>query len=269
MKKIILRVLVFLLIGIQLIPVDQTNPASDPKDDFITQLNPPKEIANILKTSCYDCHSNEVVYPWYTNIAPLKFWINNHIKEGKGHLNFSEWGTYSLDRAQHKLEECIEMVEDGEMPIDSYTLMHGDAELSGDQKTKLIEWLEVNYTTLRKAYILEKITGEYTDDYDIKHSITETTWQQDTLNTFHLLKWNYEDLYIIAKNDSANPSQKGLFSRIDITSLRDQEPYEWGFCLSTFDAASIEGAEKSAAADGENLKEGCNGYPFSKMKPNN
>lgn len=136
-KKIALYT-VILLVLIQLIRIDKTNKALTPENDFINLTKPDTEIAFILKTSCYDCHSNEVTYPWYTNIAPISWWIKHHINEGSEHLNFSEWGTYSAKKADHKLEECVEMVSEGEMPMWSYTLMHSNAKLDPIRKEKLI-----------------------------------------------------------------------------------------------------------------------------------
>lgn len=100
----------------------------------------PTEIAGILKTSCYDCHTNESLYPWYTNIAPVSWWIKKHINEGRDELNFSEWGSYSLRRKDHKLDEIVEMIDEEEMPLKSYLITHGDASLSAAQKTQLVEW---------------------------------------------------------------------------------------------------------------------------------
>lgn len=136
-KKVALYTAVVLAL-IQFIRIDKTNQALTPQNDFIQVSGAEQEIATILKTSCYDCHSNEVTYPWYTNIAPVSWWIKHHINEGSEHLNFSEWGTYSAKKADHKLEECVEMVSEGEMPMWSYTLMHSNAKLDEAQKDKLI-----------------------------------------------------------------------------------------------------------------------------------
>src|SRR6218665_2853001 len=126
-----------LLVLIQLIRIDKSNPASDPASDFITATAATPEVASLLKASCYDCHSNESTYPWYTNIAPVSWWIKHHIDEGRGELNFSEWEGYSWRRKDDKLEECVEMIEEGEMPMSSYTLVHKEAELNAEQKAKL------------------------------------------------------------------------------------------------------------------------------------
>ncbi|MEP2026185.1 heme-binding domain-containing protein, partial [Reichenbachiella sp.] len=96
----------------------------------------------IIKTSCYDCHSYHTKYPWYTNVAPLSWWIGDHIEEGREHFNLSEWGAYSEKKALHKLEEFYEEVEEGEMPLTSYTLIHGEASLSDEQVKKLVTWVK-------------------------------------------------------------------------------------------------------------------------------
>ena len=134
--------LVFLFLVIQSIRIDKTTESVNPTTDFITLTSANAEVANTLKIACYDCHSNQPTYPWYTNIAPVSWWIKHHINEGSQHLNFSIWGTYSEKRKNHKLEECIEMIEEGEMPISSYTLMHGEAKLTDAQKLQLVEFFK-------------------------------------------------------------------------------------------------------------------------------
>ncbi len=134
--------LLFLLIVIQFFRIDKTTQPADPAKDFIALTSANVEIANTLKMACYDCHSNQPEYPWYTNIAPVSWWIKHHINEGSHHLNFSEWGTYTEKRKNHKLEECIEMVEEGEMPMSSYTIMHENAKLTDAQKLQLVEFFK-------------------------------------------------------------------------------------------------------------------------------
>ena len=142
LKKIGLGVLV--LFGIAQF-FNPTKNQSDvvPASDFILTEKPSEEIANILKESCYDCHSNNTRYPWYDRITPVNFWVEDHVQHGKGHLNFSFWQTLSAKKKEHKLEECIEMVEDRSMPLSSYTLMHGDAKLSDEQIKTLNDWLQM------------------------------------------------------------------------------------------------------------------------------
>lgn len=123
---------------IQFIRISKVNPEIITENDFLVSVNASPEISSLIKTSCYDCHSNETTYPWYTNIAPVSWWIKHHINEGREELNFSEWSTFKEKRKNHKLEECVEMIEENEMPMSSYTLLHKNAALSEEQKQKLI-----------------------------------------------------------------------------------------------------------------------------------
>ncbi|MGW8267021.1 MAG: heme-binding domain-containing protein [Longimicrobiales bacterium] len=100
----------------------------------------PAEVRSVLRTSCYDCHSNETVWPWYSGVIPAKWLVRNHVIEGRGHLNFSTWSEYPPERAARKLEEVVEMVEEGEMPVGSYVWLHGDAALSADEAALILDW---------------------------------------------------------------------------------------------------------------------------------
>ncbi len=91
-----------------------------------------------MKTSCYDCHSNNTKYPWYSEVAPISWWIADHVTEGKDELNLSLWTTFSDKKRNHKLEEMIELIEKKEMPLESYLPMHSEAELSESQQQELI-----------------------------------------------------------------------------------------------------------------------------------
>ncbi|MCW3160015.1 heme-binding domain-containing protein [Chryseobacterium oryctis] len=141
MKKVLV-VLLVAFIMIQFFPIDKTNPTPTPGMDFLTIKKTPPEIAKIISTSCYDCHSNETKYPWYSNIAPASWFLKNHINEGRKHLNFSTFATYEPKRQAHKLEECIETVEKKEMPLESYYLGHQDAKLTDEQRKILVEYFK-------------------------------------------------------------------------------------------------------------------------------
>ena len=142
MKKKIIVGLLTLLILIQFILVDKTNPPVDVNNDFITVTKARAEIAAVLKNACYDCHSNETKYPWYFNVAPVSWWAKDHVNDGRKHLNYSIWNSYNKERQNHKLEEMYSEVEEDEMPLSSYTIMHGDAKLTDEQKAALTEWLK-------------------------------------------------------------------------------------------------------------------------------
>ena len=140
-KKILIALLgVFIII--QLIkPVKNQSEAVTPNDIF-ANFKSENSTKQLIRTSCYDCHSNNTVYPWYAEIQPLAWWLADHVKEGKSELNFSEFASYKPKKADHKLEEVIEMIQEGEMPLKSYTLIHGNAKLSDGQKKAIITWAE-------------------------------------------------------------------------------------------------------------------------------
>ncbi len=141
MKKILLTLLVA-LVAMQFIQIDKTNPISDEKLDFLVMNNTSPEIASQIKASCYDCHSNQSVYPAYTYVQPIGWFVKNHIEEGKHNLNFSEFGNYSAKKQAHKLEESYEMIEKGEMPLSSYTIIHKEAVLDEAQQNVLISYFK-------------------------------------------------------------------------------------------------------------------------------
>ena len=138
-KKILL-LLLLVFVGMQFYRPDKNIDENESKTVFLTETNPPEDVKAILASSCYDCHSNNTVYPWYNNIAPVSYWLADHIRHGKGHLNFSEWEKYSKKKKDHKLEELIEMVEKKEMPLKEYTWTHSEAKLSEAQISSLIDW---------------------------------------------------------------------------------------------------------------------------------
>lgn len=145
-KRRILYILIAALVLIQFSRIDKTNPPVDAKLDFINMTNPPVEVAATLKNACYDCHSHETAYPWYTNVAPLSWWIKGHINGGLKHLNLSTWGNYDAKKKEHKMDEAIEYVEKKWMPLSSYTWLHPEAKLTDDQRTELIGFFKLQMT---------------------------------------------------------------------------------------------------------------------------
>ena len=142
MKKKILIALLVILVGIQFIrPARNNGEASGPKD-FTHYVQVPEHIKTTLQSSCFDCHSNHTNYPWYASINPVGLWLNHHIEEGKSELNFSDFAAYDLKRMVHKLEEVAEEVQEGHMPLPSYTLIHTDTKLSPEQVQQIVEWVK-------------------------------------------------------------------------------------------------------------------------------
>ncbi len=144
-RKIIKTVLIIaavLLVVIQFFPIDKTNPKVDLAQDFVQNTTPPKEIANLLTTACYDCHSHTTKYPWYTNVQPFAWWIKGHVNNGNEHLNFSTWTTYEPKKKSHKIEEMIEVVAGKEMPMLSYMVAHNEAWINAEQRKALVDWFK-------------------------------------------------------------------------------------------------------------------------------
>lgn len=141
MKQKILLGLLVVLVLIQFIRIDKTNPESIPAKDFIAVENPPANIAAIMKNACYDCHSHHTAYPWYTNVAPISLMIRSHIRGGRQQVNFSTWADYDTKKKNHKIQEMIESIETSYMPMKSYTWLHPEAKLSADDRKVLVDWL--------------------------------------------------------------------------------------------------------------------------------
>ena len=139
-RKILLSILLVLIV-IQFFHPSKNQSTELLSTDITKVHNVPETVMTILKTSCYDCHSNNTVYPWYNNIQPVAWWLNNHVKEGKDHLNFSDFGSYPEKKAKHKLQEVKEVIEENEMPLTSYTIIHRDAQLNDTQKKQVIDWV--------------------------------------------------------------------------------------------------------------------------------
>ena len=140
LKKIAI-VLVVILVGMQFIPTDVNRQEEIPKTDIRYVYDVLDNVMNILQTSCYDCHSNNTNYPWYSDVQPMRFLMDKHIREGKEELNFNEFGSYSDRRKKNKLKSIIGQIKDEEMPPLSYTFMHGNTHFLKEEKIKLIEWI--------------------------------------------------------------------------------------------------------------------------------
>jgi hypothetical protein len=108
--------------------------------DITRVYHVPDIVQSLLKTACYDCHSNNTIYPWYSRIQPGAWFMANHVKNGKEDLNFSDFGSYSLRKQQHKLKSIAEEINEGDMPIAPYKLLHSNARLNEHQKAILVDW---------------------------------------------------------------------------------------------------------------------------------
>lgn len=134
MMRYVLLGVVFLLVGIQLVPVERTNPP------VTAEIQSPAEVQAILKRACYDCHSNETIWPWYSYIAPISWRVAGHVDHGRGDLNFSTWGDLPTDEHEKLRQEIGEEVEKGGMPLPDYLRMHSEARLSQQDVATLTAW---------------------------------------------------------------------------------------------------------------------------------
>jgi len=139
--KIIGLVLLVVLVGLQFFPTGTNHSTTIPSTDFVKTYKAPEDIAQTLQTSCYNCHSNNTDYPWYSKVQPVGWLLENHINKGKKELNLSEFGSYSDRRQQSKLTSMISQIEDDKMPLAAYTFIHRDARLSKDKKINLLDYL--------------------------------------------------------------------------------------------------------------------------------
>lgn len=139
-KKIALSVIAILAV-LQFLPINTGVPEVDPKGTFENLMGQSQELS-LIKAACYDCHSYDTKYPIYVQIAPISFWLNSHIQEGRKKLNFSIWNSYSEKKQKHKIEECIEMVSEKKMPLLSYMIMHPEAGISDTQRAELKSYFE-------------------------------------------------------------------------------------------------------------------------------
>lgn len=139
--KIIAIVLLLAFVGIQFIPTTRNQSDTIPSTDFMLVNNVPETIQKKLQVSCYDCHSNNTQYPWYNNVQPVAWFLEDHINEAKSELNFNEWDSLSTRRKKSKLRSIIKQIESGEMPLNSYTLIHKDAEFLEKEAEEMINWI--------------------------------------------------------------------------------------------------------------------------------
>jgi hypothetical protein len=139
--KIVLVVLLLGFISIQFFGIEKSNPEFDSQLDFLTIENPPENIEKIFRNACYDCHSNETQWPWYANVAPMSWMIEDHVEEGRDYINLNDWGDYELEDRHYILEEMMEEIDHEEMPLPAYRIFHRDSRITDIQKAELFEWI--------------------------------------------------------------------------------------------------------------------------------
>ncbi len=149
--KIVLICLAVVFLGIQFVRIDKSNPPIETEKTMEAAINVPPDIQQIMARSCNDCHSNKTVYPWYSNVAPVSWWMRNHINDAKRELNVSEYATYTPKKQERKLKEVCEQVRSGEMPLPSYLIIHRSSVLSQSEIDAICAWTDAE----RKKIVLE------------------------------------------------------------------------------------------------------------------
>jgi len=149
-KKILVGLLV-IFIAMQFIRPEK-NLSGDTSKDITTLYPMSDSVKLIYNKACADCHSNKTNYPWYTAIQPIGYWTADHVNDGKKHFNFNEFAGYRITKQNHKLEEVIDEIKEGEMPLPSYTLIHSEAKLTEDEKEILTKWCQSIMDTLKATY---------------------------------------------------------------------------------------------------------------------
>jgi len=150
MKKVGIGLLVILLLLQAYRPAKNDSKKTD--NDISASYAVPDDVKLILAKACNDCHSNNTAYPWYSNIQPVGIWLNNHVNDGKRHMNFNEFKTFKVARQYKKLDECIEQIKEGEMPLESYTWIHKEAKLTEAEKQKLYDWCGAVRDSIKARY---------------------------------------------------------------------------------------------------------------------
>ena len=157
MLKKILLVLLAALVILQFIH-PKKNKAEGPLPNYIgNSFTIPADVKTILAKACNDCHSNNTRYPWYANFQPIHWWLDKHIKNGKKELNFDEYTSRSLRFQYKKMEEVIDEVKEGAMPLNSYTWVHKDAKLTIEEKAKITSWAQSIRDTLEAKYPMDSL----------------------------------------------------------------------------------------------------------------
>jgi Haem-binding domain len=142
-KRILLTVLAIGAVA-QFFQPDRSVPPIVPANDMLEMTQAPDEIRTLVQGACYDCHSDQSTYPWYASITPLNFWLQDHINEGREKMNFSRWNE---PESREEANECWEMLLEGEMPPKNYAFMHGHAQLTEEQRRRLLDWFAATMPT--------------------------------------------------------------------------------------------------------------------------
>ena len=150
--KLVLGLAVAAAALLQLTNPARTNPPVEPGRDLFAASDPPPErVTMLLRAACYDCHSNETEWPWYSRIAPVSWWVVDHVNEGRQHINFSDWPHDRAKRARSNFKNVADEIESGRMPLKSFTLAHPEARLTEADRDLMVQWATEQADLLKAA----------------------------------------------------------------------------------------------------------------------
>jgi len=143
LRSVLKWVVIILIVGFvvsQFFRMAKTNPPIDPAQTIESRLQVSPQAEAIFDRSCNDCHSNKSRWPWYSNVAPVSWFVIGHVNDARAAMNLSQWGGYDKDKQSRRLRDMCEQVSDGEMPLSSYTPLHPGSKLSAEDKKMLCDW---------------------------------------------------------------------------------------------------------------------------------
>ncbi len=141
-SRIIWYIVIGLFVGIQLVPSGRPEVVDDNPNDLLSNHQLPEHTASLLRNACYDCHSNESIYPWYAYVAPVSWLVSRDVRLGRENLNLSDWNSFSKGEKLKYLDGMAVEVGDGQMPMIIYPLTHPEAKLSREDREAFVEWTE-------------------------------------------------------------------------------------------------------------------------------
>lgn len=151
MIRTILLVVILLFIGLQFFRPAKNN-SGDTHKSIASLYDVSPRVDSILQRSCMDCHSNKTIYPWYAQVEPVGWWLGNHIKNGKRHLNFDNFASMRVAMQKKRMEDCLEQLKNDDMPLSSYTLIHRNAILTEADKDTLSGWCQGIIDRIKATY---------------------------------------------------------------------------------------------------------------------
>ncbi|HEX8473320.1 MAG TPA: heme-binding domain-containing protein [Pyrinomonadaceae bacterium] len=158
----------FVFVAIQVMRPEKVNSPVDEARAIEAHLKLTPEVETIFERSCNDCHSQKTDWPWYSNVAPVSWFVVDHVNHGRRHLDFSDWARYDREDADQMLEAICQLTKHGSMPMSSYTLMHRDAKLSIEDVQTLCGWSEAERTRLASKGTSPRASHTFADEVNLQ-----------------------------------------------------------------------------------------------------